>query len=381
MGAQLQETLNETRAKSLGKETETGLGEWLFDWNPYFNIRWMKKQNSFAFIYNGRSSRPSAARQMPVLDIAVPTRLQMGNIYLKPSYSHSAVGSIYLNNPQKQHNLNLYLTSSLIQRQTVTASWFDDDGIQYSVPVNSAKPAVSVSVFLNGRIALTPDKKLSLRTGFSATDSRSISYQNTRRLEGLDVETFDYSRFMEGFWGDESGSRFYSGQSGFSESVTNSLSLSPDVGLSYRGESLTVSLFASTNYRSAHYSLDSSADTRTWSNNVYFEGAWSSKNGWELSTEVEYNFFKGFPAGYNEPYLLWNFGVNRSIKQFTIGFYANDILNSTRSTRHITTDNYIEDSMYNQLGRHFFITFKWNFGKLNATQSQKANRAAMNMMF
>ena len=73
--------------------------------------------------------------------------------------------------------------------------------------------------------------------------------------------------------------------------------------------------------------------------------------------------------------------MNRSIKQFTIGFYANDILNSTRSTRHITTDNYIEDSMYNQLGRHFFITFKWNFGKLNATQSQKANRAAMNMMF
>lgn len=305
----------------------------------------------------------------------------MGNIYLKPSYSHSANGSIYLNNPQKQRNLNLYLTSSLIQRQTVTASWFDDDGIQYSIPVNSAKPAVSVSAFLSGRIALTKDKKLSLQTGFSATDSRSISYQNTRRLDGLDVETFNYNRFMEDFWGDSSGSRFFSGQSGFSESVTNSLSLAPNVGLSYRGETITASLHGSTNYRSAHYSLDSAADTKTWSSSVYFDGDWSSKNGWELSTEVEYNFFKGFPSGYNEPYLLWNFGVNRSIKQFSIGFYVNDILNSTRTTRHITTDNYIEDSMYNQLGRHFFITFKWNFGKLNATQSQKASRAAMNMMF
>ena len=137
LGAQMQETLNETRARSLGRDTETGIGEWLLDWNPYLNFRWMKKQNSFTFSYNGRSSRPSAARQMPVLDIAVPTRLQMGNIYLKPSYSHSANGSIYLNNPQKQRNLNLYLTSSLIQRQTVTASWFDDDGIQYSIPVNS----------------------------------------------------------------------------------------------------------------------------------------------------------------------------------------------------------------------------------------------------
>ena len=381
LGAQMQETLNETSARSLGRDTETGIGEWLLDWNPYLNFRWMKKQNSFTFSYNGRSSRPSAARQMPVLDIAVPTRLQMGNIYLKPSYSHSANGSIYLNNPQKQQNLNLYLTSSLIQRQTVTASWFDDDGIQYSIPVNSAKPAVSVSAFLSGRIALTKDKKLSLQTGFSATDSRSISYQNTRRLDGLDVETFNYNRFMEDFWGDSSGSRFFSGQSGFSESVTNSLSLAPNVGLSYRGETITASLHGSTNYRSAHYSLDSAADTKTWSSSVYFDGDWSSKNGWELSTEVEYNFFKGFPSGYNEPYLLWNFGVNRSIKQFSIGFYVNDILNSTRTTRHITTDNYIEDSMYNQLGRHFFITFKWNFGKLNATQSQKASRAAMNMMF
>ena len=381
LGAQLQETLNETRARSLGRDTETGIGEWLLDWNPYLNFRWMKKQNSFTFSYNGRSSRPSAARQMPVLDIAVPTRLQMGNIYLKPSYSHSANGSIYLNNPQKQNNLNLYLTSSLIQRQTVTASWFDDDGIQYSIPVNSAKPAVSVSAYLSGRIALTKDKKLSLQTGFSATDSRSVSYQNTRRLEGLDVETFNYNRFMEDFWGDNSGSRFYSGQSGFSESVTNSLSLSPNVGLSYRGETITASLHGSTNYRSAHYSLDRAADTKTWSSSVYFDGDWSSKNGWELSTEVEYNFFKGFPSGYNEPYLLWNFGVNRSIKQFSIGFYVNDILNSTRTTRHITTDNYIEDSMFNQLGRHFFITLKWNFGKLNATQSRKANQAAMNMMF
>ncbi len=381
LGAQMQETLNETRARSLGRDTETGIGEWLLDWNPYLNFRWMKKQNSFDFSYYGRSSRPSAARQMPVLDIAVPTRLQMGNIYLKPSYSHSANGSIYLNNPWKQRNLNLYLTSSLIQRQTVTASWFDDDGIQYSIPVNSAKPAVSVSAFLSGRIALTKDKKLSLQTGFSATDSRSISYQNTRRLDGLDVETFNYNRFMEDFWGDSSGSRFFSGQSGFSESVTNSLSLAPNVGLSYRGETITASLHGSTNYRSAHYSLDSAADTKTWSSSVYFDGDWSSKNGWELSTEVEYNFFKGFPSGYNEPYLLWNFGVNRSIKQFSIGFYVNDILNSTRTTRHITTDNYIEDSMYNQLGRHFFITFKWNFGKLNATQSQKAGRAAINMMF
>ena len=78
---------------------------------------------------------------------------------------------------------------------------------------------------------------------------------------------------------------------------------------------------------------------------------------------------------------MWDAGIVKNIKQFSIGFHASDILNSTRTTRHITTENYVEDAMYNQLGRHFFITLKWNFGKLNAAQSNKASRAAMQMMF
>ena len=381
LGAQMQETLNETRAKSLGKETESGLGEWLVDWNPYFNFRWMKQQNSFSIYYNGRSTRPSAANQLPVLDISVPTRLRMGNIYLRPAYGHYLNGSVYLNNPQKQLNFNVYLNTAMNQRQMVTASWFDDDGIQYSIPVNSAKPALTASLYSGAQIPLTKNKKLKLSAGLSLSDSRAVSYQNTRRIEGLDVDTFDYARFMESFWGDASGNLFYSGKSGFSESITNSLSLSPVLGLWYRGESITAELEGATTLQTAHYSLDSAANTRTWSSRVGLDLEWETKHGWELVNFMTYRFYNGFPEGYNLPYLMWEFSVTKNIKQFSIGFHASDILNSTRTTRHITTENYVEDAMYNQLGRHFFITLKWNFGKLNAAQSSKASRAAMNMMF
>ena len=381
LGAQMQETLNETRAKSLGKETESGLGEWLVDWNPYFNFRWMKQQNSFSIYYNGRSTRPSAANQLPVLDISVPTRLRMGNIYLRPAYGHYLNGSVYLNNPQKQLSFNVYLNTAMNQRQMVTASWFDDDGIQYSIPVNSAKPALTASLYSGAQIPLTKNKKLKLSAGLSLSDSRAVSYQNTRRLQSLDVDTFDYTRFMESFWGDGSGNLFYSGKSGFSESITNSLSLSPRLGLDYRGDAITASLDGGTTFQSAHYSLDSKADTKTWSSSVSLDLEWETKHGWELVNYMTYRFYNGFPEGYNLPYLMWEFSVTKNIKQFSIGFHASDILNSTRTTRHITTENYVEDAMYNQLGRHFFITLKWNFGKLNAAQSSKASRAAMNMMF
>ena len=381
LGAQMQETLNETRAKSLGKETETGLGEWLLDWNPYFNFRWMKQQNHISVFYSGHSTRPSAARQRPVLDISVPTRLSLGNIYLKPAYGHFLSGSSYLNNPQKQRSFHLYLNLAMNQRQMVTASWFDDDGIQYNIPVNSAKPAFSATLYSGGELPVTRDKRFKLSLGLNATENRAVSYQNTRRLPGLKADSFDYAAFMQEFWGDGNGSRFYSGKSGFSESVTNSLSLSPRFVISYRGDALSARLGGSTNFQHAHYSLDSSADTKTWSSSAAFNLEWESKHGWELSTDAIYHFYNGFPSGYNDPYLMWNFGLTRNIKQFAVGLHVRDILNSTRTTRHITTDNYVEDSVHNQLGRHFFITLKWNFGKLNAAKSGKASQAAMNMMF
>ena len=381
LGAQMQETLNETRSRTLGVETETGMGEWLLDWNPYFNFRWMKQQNRFNFSYSGRSTRPSAARQMPVLDISVPTRIQTGNIYLKPAYGHYFSGSIYLNNPQRQRSFNLYLNGSLNQRQMVTASWFDDDGIQYGIPVNSGKPSLSASIYSGATLPLTKDKKLKVDLGLSASESRSISYQNTRKLAGIDVETFDYARFMSEFWGDERGDRFYSGKSGFSESITNSLSLNPEIGISYRNDFLTLMLNGQTRYQNTRYSLDSAADTKTWSSEIWFWGEVTTPHEWEIETSLEYDFFHGFPSGYNEPYWMWDFSVTKNIKQFAIGLHVSDILNQTRTTRHITTENYVEDAMYNRLGRHFYLTFKWNFGKLNAAHSQKANRAAMNMMF
>ena len=381
LGAQLQETLNETRAKSLGRETESGLGEWLFDWNPYFNYRWTKQQNRFSFFYNGRSTRPSVANQMAVLDVSVPTRIKIGNIYLKPAYGHLLSGSASLNNPQRQRNLSVYVNAAVNRRQMVTASWFDDNGIQYSIPVNSGKAALSVSVSSFGELPLTKDKKWKLSGDVSVSEIRSISYQNIRRLEGIDSESFDYARFMEGFWGDGSGNRFYSGQSGFSESITNSLSLSPGLNLRYRGDQLSVELGGSTRFQAAHYSLDSAADTKTWSNELFADVEWETKHGWELSTFWSYRFFEGFPSGYNDPYLMGDFDVTKNIKQFAISFHISDILNRTRTTRHITTDNYVEDSMYNQLGRHFFFTLKWNFGKLNAAKSNKARSAAMNMMY
>ncbi|MBR0499512.1 MAG: TonB-dependent receptor [Bacteroidales bacterium] len=381
IGAQTLETLNETYSKSLGRETRTGVGEWLFDWSPYLNLRWSKKQNRFTLLYNGSTVRVSNSNLLPVLDISVPTRLRAGNIYLQNGYRHTMSANASFNNPQSQRNGNISFSGNLLLRPLVTASWFDSDGIQYSVPVNSVKPSFTGFVYGSLGIPLTSDKRLSINANFSLTETRAVSYQNTHRLESMDIATFDYGKFMEWFWGNERGDNFYSGKSGFSESLTNSLAFSPSLSLRYRGDRITAWVHGSTTLNTYHYSLDNSADTRTWRNSVGTSFDWSTPHEWEISTNANYYFYNGFPEGYNEPYTAWDFSVTKNIKAWAISFNVNDILNSARNFRHITTANYVEDSMQNMLGRHFFISLKWNFGKLNAAKNASATNAALRMTF
>lgn len=380
-GARVQDTYHETHSLSRGVETVTGLDEWIFDWSPYLNFRHAKGLYHLTASYRGSTIRPSAANLLPTLDISVPTRLRVGNIYLKPSSSHISTFDVSWNNPKSQANVYAMGNARLIARQNVPASWFDEAGVQYSIPVNAQTPGVEGSVYSNFSFPLSADKRLRLGGNLNFRFGRAVSYQNVRRMEGFDLENFDYTAFMDAFWGDSQGSRFYSGASGFQESVIRSADISPSLSLNYRGDHISVTFSGGTAYSGSHYSLDPSADTHTWSSRLNGFVGWTTSGGLELASRCSYHFFAGFPEGFNDPYVSWDAYLAKSIKQFVIELHLNDILNSTRDTRHIATGNYVEDIQRNQLGRHAFLTLKWNFGKLNETCNAKANQAVMDMLY
>ena len=381
LGARVQETYHETHSLSRGVEMVTGLDEWLFDWSPYLNFRHAKGQYNLTASYRGSTIRPSAANLLPALDISVPTRLRVGNIYLKPSSSHISTFDVSWNNPKSQANVYVMGNARLIARQSVPASWFDEAGVNYSIPVNAQKPGIEGSIYSNFSLPLSADKRLRLGGNLNFRFGRAVSYQNVRRMEGFDLENFDYTAFMDAFWGDSQGSRFYSGASGFRESVTRSADISPSLSLNYRGDHISVTFSGGTAYSGSRYSLDPTADTHTWSSRVNSFIGWTTSGGLELASRCSYHFFAGFPEGFNDPYVSWDAYLAKSIKQFVIELHLNDILNSTRDTRHIATGNYVEDIQRNQLGRHAFITLKWNFGKLNETRNAKANDVVWQMMY
>lgn len=370
---------NENHAKSYGVETRTGKDEWITTLSPFLKFSTNIKGKTLKANYEFDSERPSAASIVPSFNILNPTRITAGNIYLKPSTKHdwsfNTMGNI------KNLGIRFYLSyyGSLVTDDKVSAIWFDDNSIRYSIPVNSRKPGYrnDFSLSLNRKI----DKKGRWFANFygDLMQERSVSYQSTGRLAGINPDSMDYGSFMSSFWGDEHGDRFYSGASGFHESRTDGLFYSATLNVRYSGDSFSARLNGGLNSDRTRYSFDSAANLNTKHWYVAAGAEYSAPFGMEMRTWLGYNMRSGYGKGYNDPYWKWDFAINKSVKSFTFSLEFQDILDQVQVRDHSARENYVQDSFVNKMGRSIVLSLSWNFGKMNAAQSEAALDAAYDL--
>ena len=375
------QTRNEMRSRTLGQDTETGIGEWLHDWSPYISFRWnWESGHSLSAYYQGTSSQPSAVRINPVLDISNPLEIATGNVYLRPSYVHDAYISWNYNNRKTLSYFSFYIDGTMTQRGIVSASWFDTEGVRFSVPVNTRKPSNSLYSNFSWRQPVGKKKRLSLSAGLYGNMSASTHYQATGRRAGMDLLSFDYNAFMADFWGDAGGSRFYGGQSGFSESRVLQYTLQGNLGFTYRLDRFSIDYYSYAGNQRSSYSLDSSANTDYWQFGHQLELLYETLHGWEFKTDVEYDHFLGYPAGFNDPYCLWNISISKNINAFTLSLGISDLLNQQRMQQHTVNAEYVEDRYSLIMGRYAMFSLKWSFGKMNPAKNARVQNAMFNMM-
>ena len=371
---------NEMRSKSLGVETVTGKDEWLVNWSPFMYYNYEKEGVDLGLYYTGMGNRPSPTSMTPSLNISNPVQITAGNIYLKPQYTHFIHTSLSTNNRETFSFFSMYLNGNITTRSTVQASWMDDYGVRYAIPVNSLKPQTTGSVYLSYNRPVTRDRQLTLQIGGNATYSGGTSYQATSRMEGLDLHSFDYNSFMEGFWGDASGDRFYSGKSGFAESRTNTLVWGGDFQLKYNIEKFDAILTYGMSNRMSKYSLDPTANLNNWTHHIGANILYRPGKDWEIGSDLTYRFYRGYTDGFGLPEWRWNMSVSKSIKSVTLGLKVADILNQTRNMRRTVSAEYVEDVYSNVLGRFFLFSVSFNFGKMNAKKNRNIEGAMWNMM-
>ena len=381
LGGRANGLLNETWSKSYGIVETTGKDEWNWYFAPTLRFQHSKGNDRFYAAASGYGQQPSSSRMLPVLNISNPSRLSLGNVYLKPHSRTFFNMNWSRNNREKFSTLMAYALFSVNTNPIVSALWYDSDGILYSIPVNASKPSFQTNLILNYTAPLDAKKVWFLTLNASARYSSSVSYQAKSTLSGLDRETFDYSAFMADFWGSASGDRFYGGQSGFGESRTQSVSPVAGFTLKYNQDHYSFSAGARTQGNIARYSLNPQANLNTLDTYLTARASYTTKSEYEFNSDVSYVFYKGYSEGYGQPEWQWNAAISKNIGPFTLNLTVHDILNQTRNLTHTVTANYEEDSYRLVMGRYILFGVKWNFGKMNAAQSARARQAAFNMVF
>lgn len=381
LGGNLFGVLNETRSKTLGTELVAGEDEWLWALSPTLSFFSSGKGSRANFNVYAYRQRPSSSYTLPALSVSNLSRLSVGNIYLTPSTDAFFYGSWSWSNPTRFSSLMASAMGSLTADPVTFASWYDGGGVLYSVPVNAAAPSVISSLSLNWTTPLNANKTLSLSLGTGVRYNASTSYQSRTAMSGIDKDSFDYASFMSSFWGDEHGNRFYGGENGFEQGRTRSLSPRADISLRYNAQRWSLKLGASGNGMVYRYSLDPSAGGSTLDARLSAEGSYTSRHEFEFSSDFTYAFFSGYSAGYGAPEWRWNGAVSKNVGAFTFSLALHDILNQTRSLTHTVTANYVEDNYRLVMGRYILLGVKWNFGKMNAIHSARAQGAAFNMLF
>lgn len=295
-----------------------------------FDLKFSDTQN-LRLRYNGRTRQPSINQLQPVQDNSNPLLIPIGNTDLLPEFEHSLWTNYRDTKRETFRTIDAGLRASYTQDRIVTQRWYDESGVQYTMPVN-ASGAFNVNANL---MYNTPIKKskFSIMNFTNAGVNRGISFSG-RTLETL--------------------------QKGF----TTTLSISEMLRFMYRGEKIEFSLGGRVRYNYAWYTIQQNVQPATWNNAVNGSVNWTLPAGFNLASDFDYNFYIGYGEGYNTPAAVWNAEISKLLfkNSATLRLKVFDILNQSKSVWRTTTDNYIEDVQNNTLQQYFMLSFTWRFG-------------------
>ena len=158
--------------------------------------------------------------------------------------------------------------------------------------------------------------------------------------------------------------RSYLNIANYTQNGNQTVSVGENLRFVYRDDIVEASVGGGTRYSQSWYTISKNNHPATWTSNV--EGRFIAKipDVINVSTDARYTFYNGYNAGYNDPRLVWNAEISKQIfkNRFTLAVKVYDILNQSRNTYRQTTDNYVQDTQNNTLGRYIMVSLTYRFG-------------------
>ena len=312
---------------------------WAWSVAPYARFRYkFTDTRNLNFFYRMRAQQPSITQLQPVADESNPLNIVIGNPELKPTFNHSV-------------NLR-----------------FGDfaQGAQRSIMA-----MMNVDFAQNSIISTTTYDEL--------TGGRTTSYTNVGGVwsaMAMNMLSFPFGASKVWYFSSHMFMR-YSVTKGINNGVenrSNTFNINYSPGLAFRNSVFDLEIRPRYGFQTTSNTVTvaSNRNIHTWGG--MFNGTYSAPFGLVISTDLSYSTTSGYSAGYNTRQWLWNGSVAYqflSEKQASLTLSVNDILGQQKNVYRNVTANYLEDVIYNSLGRYGMLTFTYRFNTFKKGEQPK----------
>ncbi len=332
-----------SKSKDLINSARDIAARWAWSVAPYARFRYkFTDTRNINFNYRMRANQPSIAQLQPVADESNPLNIVIGNPELKATFNH---------------NINLRFGDFAQGAQRSIMAMMNVDFTQNSI--------------------------VSTTTYDELTGGRVTSYVNVNGVwnaMAMNLLSFPFGASKVWYFTSHMFTR-YSVTKGFNngnENRSNTWMINYSPGLAFRNSVFDIEL-------RPRYSFQTTANTVTTANNRnihtwggMFNATYSAPFGLVVGTDLRYSTTSGYSAGYNSDQWIWNGSLAYQFlrdKQAAVTVSVYDILGQRKNIFRNVTANYIEDAIYNSLGRYGMVTFTYRFTTFKKGEQPKDRNA------
>lgn len=314
----------------ISKNNHNELGTVHFFPSASFNYT-LANDKLFRFNYSASIEQPGIRQLQPVRDNSNPIYIQLGNLELRPTSTHSLNLEYNAFNAATDRTFTVNMNASAVNNKIVYASWFDSLGRQVSQPLN-----------VNGPFNINAN----ITNAFSLQKLQTFVNAYTAVAYGRDLT------FMNGV-----------------KNSTRNFNISQRINFSYSYEELfNISTEAGIDYNAITYSIQKDNSTSFFSGAFSFDGNLNLPLGFIIGGKLDYLLNGGRTAGYNRSITMLSAFVSKSVfrnKQGLIKLQGFDLLKQNVNIVRNIGETYIEDVQTNALQRFFILSFSYFLQKEN----------------
>jgi hypothetical protein len=282
------------------------------------------------FDYETSMQEPGIQQLQPTVINADPLNISVGNPELRPGYAHNLSANFTTFNPSKFINFfafmtAVYTTNAIANSQTVDPTNF----VRTSKPVN-----VRDNLRINGNFNLgVPIKKLNSRFNIGPTFSITNGINLLNDLENR----------------------------------TKQQTIGGTARYNYTfKEILIIDLSANLSRQQTEYDFNQQQNQAFINRTYTAEANLTFLKNYQLNTSYNYYSYNSETTNFSQNIPVLNIGLSRfllknNVGELTIG--VNNLLDQSLSVNQTATENYLQQTTSNNLGRYFMVSFTYALNK------------------